>query len=215
MQTSTQIKNSPAPHSCPLLRYTQRIFFICGSLALAYVAFTLIQSSIYQHAANQFLNQQVDIAQQIQREQGHAATLSAPAIVPAKISEGDLLGRLEIPRLGLRVAVLEGTTSHTLRLGAGHIDGTAVPGAPGNIGIAAHRDTFFRSLKDIRKDDQIQIQTTSGLTVYQVDWTRIVSPADVAVLAPSTQSALTLVTCYPFYYVGSAPQRFIVHAHKL
>jgi sortase A len=101
-----------------------------------------------------------------------------------------------------------------LRLGAGHIRGTALPGAPGNSAIAAHRDTFFRALKDVRPNDEIQLQTLTGLFHYEVDWVKVVSPDDISVLTPSTGSTLTLVTCYPFYFVGSAPERFVVRAHQ-
>ena len=102
-----------------------------------------------------------------------------------------------------------------LRLGAGHIAGTPLPGEPGNSGIAGHRDTFFRELKDIRSNDEIQLQTATGLFRYEVDWVKVVAPDDTSVLAPSTESALTLVTCYPFQFLGSAPQRFVVRAHKV
>lgn len=102
-----------------------------------------------------------------------------------------------------------------LRLGAGHIEGTPLPGEPGNSGIAGHRDTFFRELKDIRRNDEIQIQTATGLLRYEVDWVKVVEPNDTTVLEPSTaESTLTLVTCYPFYFVGPAPNRFVVHARK-
>jgi len=110
--------------------------------------------------------------------------------------------------------VLEGTSSETLRHGVGHIEGTALPGGPGNIGIAGHRDTYFRGLKDIRANDEIQIQTASGITRYEVDWIQITVPSDVAIVPPATESALTLVTCYPFHFIGAAPERFVVHAHK-
>jgi sortase A len=100
-------------------------------------------------------------------------------------------------------------------LGAGHIEGTPLPGEPGNSGVAGHRDTFFRSLKDIRKADQIQIQTATGLLHYEVDWVKVVGPDDTSVLRSSgDESTLTLVTCYPFYLVGPAPKRFVVHARK-
>ena len=132
-----------------------------------------------------------------------------PAIKP-----GDVLGRVDIPRLGISVAVLQGTSSQMLRLGAGHIEGTALPGEAGNSGIAGHRDTFFRGLRDIRRNDEIQFQTATGLFRYEVEWAKVVAPDDLSVLAPSTESALTLVTCYPFYFVGPAPNRFVVRAHK-
>lgn len=96
-----------------------------------------------------------------------------------------------------------------------HIEGTALPGETGNSGIAGHRDTFFRELKDIQRNDEIQIQTATGLFRYQVDWMRVVEPGDTTVLEPSyKESTVTLVTCYPFYFVGSAPKRVVVRAHR-
>ena len=108
--------------------------------------------------------------------------------------------------------VREGADEGTLSRAVGHIPGTALPGKVGNVGLAGHRDTFFRPLRNIRADDIIELQTTSGTYRYVVKSTRIVTPRDVSVLAASGGDTLTLVTCYPFYYVGSAPKRFIVHA---
>ena len=108
--------------------------------------------------------------------------------------------------------VREGADSGTLRKAIGHIPGTALPGNAGNVGLAGHRDTFFRALRDIEKDDTIDFETDSGTFRYAVQSTRIVSPRDVSVLTASSGRTLTLVTCYPFYYVGSAPKRFIVRA---
>jgi sortase A len=102
-----------------------------------------------------------------------------------------------------------------LRLGAGHIEGTPLPGEAGNSGIAGHRDTFFRELRDVRTNDEIQIQTATGLFYYEVDWAKVVAPDDVSVLSPSAESTVTLVTCYPFYLVGPAPNRFVVRAHQV
>jgi sortase A len=121
---------------------------------------------------------------------------------------------MEIPRLKLSVAILQGTTPQTLRLGAGHIDGTAFPGEIGDIGIAGHRDTFFRALKDIRRDDEIQLQSASGIALYAVDWIQITAPDDGSIVSSATQSAITLVTCYPFHYIGAAPERYVVHARR-
>jgi len=125
------------------------------------------------------------------------------------------VSRLEIPRLGLSVMVHEGVGSRILQIGAGHIPGTAPPGDFGNIGIAAHRDTFFRKLRSIRRDDAILLDTLDGTYQYAVEWTRVVKPSDLQVLASSEQPVLTLVTCYPFYYVGPAPNRFIVRARRV
>jgi len=127
--------------------------------------------------------------------------------------EGEPLGRLEAPRLGLSVMISQGVSGRTLRRSAGHIPGTALPGELGNVGIAGHRDTFFRPLKEIRKNDTLTLTTLQGTYQYVVDSTEIVSPDNVKVLDPTDHPALTLVTCYPFYYVGSAPKRFIVQAH--
>jgi sortase A len=135
-----------------------------------------------------------------------------PEVPPAPRS---LIGRLQIPRLNLSVMVREGADEGTLRQAVGHIPGTALPGKLGNVGLAGHRDTFFRSLRNIRADDEIQLETTNGAYRYVVKSTKIVTPRDVSVLEASGGDTLTLVTCYPFYYVGSAPKRFIVHATQL
>lgn len=123
-----------------------------------------------------------------------------------------LLGRLRIPRLKVAVMVREGADSRTLSSAVGHIQGTALPGKLGNIGLAGHRDTFFRELRNIAKDDTIDFETENGTYRYAVESTTIVGPRDVGVLNAAGGKTLTLVTCYPFYYVGSAPKRFIVRA---
>jgi sortase A len=126
-----------------------------------------------------------------------------------------VIGRLEIPRLKLAVMVREGADESTLSRAVGHIPGTALPGRIGNVGLAGHRDTFFRKLMNIHADDTIELQTTTGTYRYLVKSTRIVTPRDVSVLKASGGETLTLVTCYPFYYVGSAPKRFIVRATQI
>jgi sortase A len=119
---------------------------------------------------------------------------------------------LEIPRLGLTVPVLEGTDELTLNRGVGHVAGTARPGERGNVAIAGHRDGFFRVLKDVTSGDTIRLVTLGQTLDYTVQETRIVEPEDVQVLEPAGTPVLTLLTCYPFYYVGSAPKRFVVRA---
>jgi len=184
-----------------------RILLIVGILCLGvYIAFTL-QAYFYQE----------------QMEETFEAMSDSPAIIhendaapakPKRMTEGDLVGRLEIPRLNVSVMVLEGIQSRTLRLGAGHIPGTSYPGYRGNIGIAAHRDTFFRPLSGVKSDDIIKFSTPGKTTEYRVVSTSIVSPDDVEVLKAQGKDKLTLVTCYPFYYIGPAPKRFIVTAEK-
>jgi sortase A len=135
---------------------------------------------------------------------------------PHKVEPTDgLMGRIEIPRLGISVIVIEGTSKSILGQAAGHIAGTVSPGQPGNIGISAHRDTFFRPLRKIRQNDTITLTTFAGEFRYRVVSTRVVSPFDVRVLTSSSEQILTLVTCYPFYFVGPAPNRFIVRAARI
>ena len=131
-------------------------------------------------------------------------SLSEPARPP--------LGVLRIPKIGLEVPVLPGTDDFTLNRAVGHIEDTALPGIDGNSGIAGHRDGFFRGLKDIRPEDAIELETLRGKEVYRVERIWIVDPEDVSVLDPTPARSLTLVTCYPFYYIGPAPHRYIVRA---
>jgi len=119
---------------------------------------------------------------------------------------------LRIPRLELEVPVYDGTTDAVLDLAAGRIEDTAPPGTAGNVGIAAHRDGFFRVLKDLKEGDALVLDTPVATERYQVAWIRITIPTDVSVIAPTPGRAVTLVGCYPFYHVGPAPQRFIVRA---
>src|SRR5579863_8493772 len=138
----------------------------------------------------------------------------APLAPPAPpLPEGSVVGRIEVARVGVSALVLEGVAGSTLRRGVGHIPGTAMPERLGNVGLAGHRDTVFRGPKDIRKGDVITLDTLEGTYRYDVDWAQVVDPQDVGVLAVANRPELTLVTCYPFYYVGSAPERFVVRAH--
>jgi len=128
------------------------------------------------------------------------------------VNRGDTLAKLKIPRLDTELYVVEGDGHRELRRGPGHLAGTALPGENGNCVIAGHRDTHFRVLKDIREGDDIILQTSAGQFLYRVKRTRIVSPENTSALAPTKTAELNLITCYPFYYLGSAPKRFIVEA---
>ena len=140
----------------------------------------------------------------VKRVKAWQAALTRPAPPPLAI--------LRIPTIHLEVAVLPGTDDFVLDRAVGHIDDTALPGVDGNSGIAGHRDGFFRGLKDIADGDVIEIETLNARQLYRVERTWIVDQEDVSVLDPTPVPSLTLVTCYPFYYIGSAPQRFIVRA---
>jgi sortase A len=134
---------------------------------------------------------------------------------PPAVHSGDVIGELDIPRLHVSVMVFEGDDSGILSHGAGHIPGTALQPRGGNIGIAAHRDTYFRPLRVVHANDIITLKTPAGTSRYAVTETKIVRPSDIGVLAYARGRDLTLVTCYPFYYVGNAPERFIVHAQEI
>ena len=125
---------------------------------------------------------------------------------------GETLAVLRIPASNIVVPVFDSTSGLALNRGAGHVSGTALPGEPGNVAIAAHRDGFFRGLNDIQIGDEIELTTLEGQQVYRVAELDIVDPLDVSVLEPTNASIITLITCYPFYYVGAAPDRFIVRA---
>lgn len=145
-----------------------------------------------------------------------AARAVAPAAVPAPAPSGPPpLGRLEVPRLGLSAIVMPGTGRRTLRRAVGHIEGTALPGEPGTVGLAGHRDSHFRPLERIAPGDEIVLTTPAGEFRYQVGWTEIVRPEEVDVLDPKGEPYLTLVTCYPFDFLGDAPDRFIVQARQV
>jgi sortase A len=197
------------------IRWLERILLVVGVVCLGIYAYAFVDARLTDRAENRRLEEAI---REHQRQQAAADTDSfssfQPHGIPPKLSEGELVGRLDIPRLGVSAIVLEGVGSTTLRRGIGHIPGTDFPQSSGNIGIAGHRDTFFRPLKDIQRDDVIQLRTPEGTYRYRVDWTRIVLPEDGEVL-DEPGPALTLVTCYPFFYVGSAPKRFIVRAREI
>jgi sortase A len=131
-----------------------------------------------------------------------------------KEKKSDPLAILRIPKIGLEVAVLEGTDDLTLNRAVGHIEDTPKPGENGNVGIAGHRDGFFRGLKDVVKGDALELETLSGTQIYRISDIWIVQPEDVYVLDPTPEPAITLVACYPFYFVGHAPKRYIVRATR-
>jgi len=153
-----------------------------------------------------------------------AASMDAPdafdalkpeAPVPVKLEPGALIGRIEIPDAGVSAMVVESTGGDELRRAVGHIEGTALPGKTGNAAFAGHRDTFFRGLRDIKKDDRIELITLYGAYEYVVDSIKVVGPDDIGVLDTSKEPILTLVTCYPFEYIGHAPKRFVVQAREI
>jgi sortase A len=220
------------------LRALEWVFLLLGLLAIDCFVWVNTSAVLYQSYEDWAFDQALrglkpGIAEFVRDEthwffSGRENMESAPAPQPAPnaaapgpegpmqpVAPNAVIGRLEIPRLKLAVMVREGAGEGTLRRAVGHIPGTALPGNTGNVGLAGHRDTFFRALRNIRKDDTIELETTGGTYRYLVNSTQIVTPRDVSVLQASGGETLTLVTCYPFYYVGSAPKRFIVHAKQI
>ena len=196
------------------LNWAHRALFVCAILLLGYCGFALADSWVFQRRENRDLDRQL----RGERVATDSTLPSEPSAsrkgVPGAAAHG-LIGRIEIPRLLLSVVVVEGIGRTTLRRVVGHIPGTALPGQPGNVGLAGHRDTLFRPLKDLRVNDEIQFTTPRGDFRYEVESLRIVDPDDTGVLAASGENVLTLVTCYPFYYIGPAPKRWIVRARQV
>jgi sortase A len=159
-----------------------------------------------QHDAQEWLNR---------TSANRRAHLNAPNPPRPRLKQGAVLGRLSISRLNLAVMVFEGDDAAILERGAGHIPATSLPDQSGNFGIAAHRDTYFRPLRLIRPYDVVEFTTPEGVSRYSVTDIEIVRPSDIQVLARAPGRDLTLVTCYPFFYLGSAPKRWIVHAKRI
>ncbi len=197
--------NGPRPPRSARAR-AERWLFVVAAVFLGYYGYVRAEVFLTQQSEDQALTAILQSAPEAARE------AAADDTEHPELPEGALVGRVEIPRLGLSTVVRSGSEADTLRLAVGLIPGTAWPGERGNVGLAGHRDTFFRKLRDIRAADEIVVTTPEGRHTYLVERTFIVEPSDVWVLDPTPTPALTLVTCYPFTWIGSAPQRFIVRA---
>ena len=185
-------------------RIAQLLLSSTGLLALLYCGWAGLQMHASQKAAAIIDGPASQDAQQ------QIVPGNGPADNPAAV-----IGRIEIPQIALSVPLMASISKDGLLRGAGHVPGTALPGGLGTIGIAGHRDTFFRPLRRIRPGMQIKVIGAAGAYRYRVDSTEIVDPEEVKVLDIASRPMLTLITCYPFNYVGAAPRRFIVHAHLL
>jgi len=210
----------------PLIRWSRYLLFATGLLALSYVGVALLDAHLFQVAQSREFEQELKGSLPSPGSDEHLHPLSLPpeAAGPVGVRVDSLgtvgretspLGRIEISSIGLTAMILEGTDARTLRRAVGHIPGTPFPGQRGNVALAGHRDTFFRPLSNIQKDDEIILTTLYGEYRYRVDSTEVVEPENTMALADSDHSVLTLVTCYPFYFVGPAPKRFIVRAHMI
>ena len=234
----------PWKKSDPLRRWIERLLLIVGVACLGIYGFAFVDARLFEAEQNRRLDQELQekaaerkhasaARPQKAAEKAEKAEDAPPAAETdsfasfgkggrdqddelLRYGDGELLGRIRIPSTDVSAIFLEGISHRTLRHGVGHIPGTSLPSeTAGNVGIAGHRDSFFRGLKDIDKDDIIEVTTLDGTWRYRVEWTRVVRPSDTTVLSGTEGPSLTLVTCYPFYYVGSAPKRFIVRAHLI
>lgn len=190
-----------------LLRRAQYPFWIAGALLCGICVGAYLEARVFQAMENRRLEEALHFNGA--RDYPVRPRRSSPR------AAGSLVGRLEIPRLKLSTVVLEGSDSRILRVGVGRLPETADPGQIGNVVLSGHRDTFFRPLRQIRAGDQIRLVTPAGSYPYLVEWTAVVDPSDTASLRATADRSLTLVTCYPFRYVGPAPQRFIVRARQV
>jgi sortase A len=188
----------------------------CGSVCLLVYGAACTQSAWFQHEARSEFEQA--IVEHIHEEAHDETSWSDQRREHFQEATGipvEALARLDVPDAGVSVMVLEGTGEYSLNRAVGVIEGTARPGEPGNIGIAGHRDSFFRGLRHLEVGDSVSLTTLGGVAHYEVEKLEVVDPSAVRVLDPTDYDALTLVTCYPFYFVGDAPQRFIVRARQV
>src|SRR4030095_2824733 len=199
-------------------RWLQRGFLVLGLLLLALWSKTFLEERGFQSAESRKLEAALReaAADPSGGALSNAAFVGQPASTPPQhaIEQGEVLGRVDIPRIGITAIVAQGSDAKTLRRAVGHITSTALPAGPGNCALAGHRDTFLRGLGAVRVNDVIRIVTLERTFTYQVEWSAVVEPRRVDVLDPTTDRSLTLVTCYPFEFVGHAPQRFVVRARQ-
>jgi sortase A len=216
----------PPTRATPFLRWSRYLSLGVGILLLGYCGFVLLDARLYET----YQSWQFQQALKSLTPSNAGAENLHPSPLPAAEAEsnhrrtespgiagrgGSALGRIEISAIGLEAMIMEGTDAKTLRRAVGHISGTPLPGQQGNVAIAGHRDTFFRALRNIREDDEITLTTLAGSYRYRVNSIKVVEPDNTAVLDNSDGAILTLVTCYPFYFVGPAPKRFVVRAHRV
>lgn len=194
----------------PAFRLAESALWIVAAATLGYCSYAYASAALHQDHQKALFSE-LRSTQAVQPNQAQAGVLGASARVEPPV-RGAMLGILDIPRIGLSTVVEQGDDSHTLRESIGHIPSTSLPGQEGNAGLAAHRDTYFRHLSEVKPGDQLMFQSLSGTYLYTVRSTSIVAPDDMAVLAPTQKPTLTLVTCFPFYYVGNAPKRFVLVA---
>lgn len=197
MKTVGRATISPQGISAIIFRAASYFFLAVGLLALGYAGYVVVDAHTYQA---------------YEQTKFEAASLSQ---APRLLVEGGVIGEIQVARLHLKAIVVQGDSHAILRRAVGHVPETALPGTPGNVVLAGHRDTFFRPLRNIRLGDAITLKTQDGAFQYLVESTEVVPASDMEVLNASSSRILTLVTCFPFDYIGAAPNRFVVRAREL
>jgi sortase A len=206
-------RNLQCPSKQKLFAWAECFLVLVSCLTLGFCALAYLDAGLYQareiprfETPRQTIQPGSRLASRVEREQS--------AIPFGPMQEGSPIGRIDIRRIGVSTVVVEGVKPRSLGIAVGHIPGTALPAERGNVGIAGHRDIFFRNLGEIREGDVIALTTRDRSFEYSVESTQIVDPTNVQVLENSNEPVLTLVTCYPFYYAGPAPLRYIVRARQ-
>jgi sortase A len=194
------------------LRWLERLFLAAGAAALIWCGVIVADAVLAQRNARYALEIAMAV-DELTRTPPTDMTGVPPVVHPVEV--GSAIAALSIPRVRLSTVVLHGSDAHTLQRGPGHLEQTAVPGEAGNIVIAGHRDSFFRPLRHIRMADDIFLETRDGRFHYRVTSVRVVGPRELSVIAPTSDERLTLITCYPFWVLGHAPDRFVVRADRV
>ncbi len=179
------------------------LLLLTAASCLGYYGWSLLDSEVRQTRESRAFDEE------------RAGTPVAGAKSRASATGFSTIGRISVPRLHLTAMVEEGDDDATLSHAVGHVPGTAFPGSDGNVAMAGHRDSFFRGFGDLRRNDEIDVETLHGVFRYRVDQLTVVDPANTSVLAPTREKTLTLITCFPFHYIGPAPRRFIVQATQI
>ena len=203
MKSSAVASARPRRASSRTFRLAFYFFLALGLLTLGYSAYVVVDARAYQ------AYEQSKFEAMLEKGTG------SPQLSATPLVEGDVIGEIQVPRLHLKAIVVQGDSHTILRRAVGHIPETALPGTPGNVALAGHRDTFFRPLRNIKLGDTITLKTSNGDFQYLVESTQIVPSANVEVLSATPLPTLTLITCFPFDYIGAAPNRFVVRARQV